>query len=168
MTGVELAGPLIKLAGALIKPILDVWQIVRGLLRKRDDNTFMVPKRTLILIPQTDPFSLVWNIAPAPDGGEASIIAVGLRFQATNIASCNVRPSDVRVNWPRNIEIIQKIILTAQEDDLIGPSDIGEVCIHLWLRPGWVKPGDDLPIHIGVVDQFNNQHRLKIRCRFAG
>jgi hypothetical protein len=141
-------------------------QLVKGLL-PRDDNTFRVPKRPLILIPDTNPFALRWGIVTAPDGSEVGI-HLSLTFQATNIASCKVRPSYVRVNWPRNIEIIQKHISTTQESNLIGPRQIGEVWISLLLRPSWVKPGDDLPIQIGVIDQFNNQHRLKLRCRFAG
>jgi hypothetical protein len=90
------------------------------------------------------------------------------------LPSCAVRPSDVRVNWPRNVEIIQKIIMTGRDEgdfryrNMIAAGDIDDVSICLFLRQSWAKPGDDLPIHIGVVDQFNNQHRLKIRCRFAG
>jgi hypothetical protein len=165
MTGVELAG-------ALIKPLYYLWQLVKGLLPKRNDGTFRVPKRTLILIADTHPFALRWSLATAPDGSDAGIF-LALSFQATNIVSCAVRPSDVRVNWPRNIEIIQKIIMTGSDDgysdrNMIEARHIGDVSISLLLRPSWTKPGDDLPIHIGVVDQFNNQHRLKLRCRFAG
>jgi len=72
------------------------------------------------------------------------------------------------VIWLRNIEIIQKTIMTSDDDDMIAPLHIGDVSISLILRPRWAKPGDELPIHIGVVDQFKNQHRLKIRVRFAG
>jgi hypothetical protein len=49
MTGVELAG-------VLIKPVYYLWQLVKGLLPKKDDDTFRVPKRTLILIPDTPPY----------------------------------------------------------------------------------------------------------------
>jgi hypothetical protein len=75
------------------------------------------------------------------------------------------------VLWPRNIEIIQKTIATADDTtgtsntrNLIGSRHIGDIAISLLLRPSWVKPDDDLPINIGVVDQFNNQHRLKARA----
>jgi hypothetical protein len=166
MTGIELAG-------ALMKPLYYLWQLARGLLPKRNDDTFRVPKRTLILLADTHPFALRWSSAAGPDGSDIGIFLV-LSFRATNIVSCAVRPSDVRVNWPRNIEIIHKTITTEGDDgahsdrNMIPPRHIGDVSISLLVRPCWAKVGDDLPIHIGVVDQFNNQHRLKLRCSFVG
>jgi len=54
-----------------------------------------------------------------PAGGAPDAIGVHLDFQATNVASCDVRPCDVQIIWPKNIEVVQKIILARSEDNYI-------------------------------------------------
>jgi hypothetical protein len=160
MTGLEIAE-------AVLKPIYYIYSLAKGLLPKGSDDTFRVPKKSLILIPETHPIALHWAMAKGP-GGAADAIAVHLDFQATNIASCDVRPCDVQIIWPKNIEILQKIILARSEDNFIPQRGIGEINITMILRPAWLKSGDDLHMKIGIVDQFNNHHRTKVRCRFVG
>jgi hypothetical protein len=160
MTGLEIAG-------AVLKPIYYVYSLAKSLLSKGRDDAFKAPKKSLISIPETHPIALHWGIAKA-HGGAPDAIGVHLDFQATNIAPCDIRPCDVQIIWPKNIEIVQKIILARSEDNFIPRRGIGEINITMILRPAWAKPGDDLHMKISIVDQFNNQHRTRVRCRFVG
>jgi hypothetical protein len=160
MTGLEIAG-------AVLKPIYYVYSLAKGLPSKKSDDSFKAPKKSLILIPDTHPIALHWGMAQAA-GGAADAIGVHLDFQATNVASCDVRPCDVQIIWPKNIEVVQKIIFARSEDNYIPQRSIGEINITMILRPAWVKSGDDLRMKISIVDQFNNPHPIKVRCRFIG
>jgi len=95
---------------------------------------------------------------------------IAVQLLSSSVAKRTIRDRRMTVQPPIGYRIVagEQRGHRVSTRNLIAPRQIGDVSISLLLRPNWVMPGDDLPIHIGVFDQFNNQHRLKIRCRYAG
>ncbi|WP_316191277.1 MULTISPECIES: hypothetical protein [unclassified Bradyrhizobium] len=164
MTGLEILG-------TLFKPVYSAFQIIHGLFTaKKNGGGFRVPRKTLILLPSNS-YPMHWGIAM---NGDVELMQISGSLQATNIAECAIRPSDIQVLWPRYTEAETKLLMVEGDDgmhssrNMIPRGAIGHISFTLILKPVWGKRGERLVAKLAVLDQFGNSHKIKLECRYMG
>jgi hypothetical protein len=159
----------------LVKPLFDGLRSVRDFFgpRKQEhkEHSIDIPKKTLILLPDVQPFPLIWAGAKWNDKDGMQISG---RLQATNTSKYNIRASGIRLLQPANVEVVNQMVLVrtpeshgSSQKHLIPAQSIGELSFMFIVMPVTGEPAQPLKVAISILDQFGNEHVVRnLECKF--
>jgi hypothetical protein len=161
----------------LAKPILDALKSARDLFRgnPKPANSIDIPKRTLIILPDSHSHSLIWGLATI-DSQDSNGMQISGRLQATNISNYAIRAAGIRVLKPRRLEIVTQLVTVEDAEtgmhgskNMIPRASIGEVSFTIIAKPIAGTPGKPIKCSIAIIDQFGNANVARnLEFKFVG
>lgn len=158
-----------------IKPLFDGLRSARDFFRggRKPQHSIDIPKKTLILLPDIDTYSLRWGLGKA---GEKQAMQIIGALQATNTSRYAIRVSGIKLLQPTDIDILTRIVTVEDFEsgmhstrNLFPAGQIGEVVFMFFVTPVKGTPGMPLRATISILDQFGNEHLMNdLEFKFIG
>ena len=156
----EIVIAVLTILGVVFGWFKSLYRFITGLLRKRPEGQIAVPKKTMILIPDTHEFAFNWSEGKI--GDEPAMLVSG-HFTATNISEFGVRAIALKVKEKVNHPMV---MMRNPKSNVYGAfmlphGNLSDISFNFWITPPTKVKGEPLTTSVAIIDQFGNEHWVK-------
>jgi hypothetical protein len=154
---------LLTILGIIFGWFVKAWRWCASLLRpKGSAGVIDVPKKTLILMPASQPNALWWHMGSRGDRPAMQIVG---DLNATNISRYCVSVMGAKLRKPR---AIGDALVSAHDDsgiystkNIIPQRGVSDLRFSFFVQPPVCEKGKPFKADVAIIDQFGNEHWLK-------
>lgn len=134
--------------------------LIKKLFTPREQITYKVPKKTIIILPLPGPKNTWWHMGSS--SGKPTMQVVG-RFRVTNITKYNILLTAVKMKKPK---LLGHVSVKDTKSDYYGSYMIPggtttDIHVDFWIMPPFKEEGERFFSDIAILDQFANEHWMK-------
>lgn len=149
--------PIIKEIVSLLRWILE---FIFGGRKKHDDSVFVIPKKTIAIVPLARTNACWWHMGSSGDKPAMQVVA---SYFVTNITKYNVIITVAKLQ--KSGTLGHADVKDSQSNYWgkysLPPGGSSELHMHFWVMPPFKEKGGQFTSDIIVIDQFGNGHNIK-------
>ena len=133
---------------------------LKKLFTPREQITYKIPKKTIIIVPTANPMSTRWHMGSS--SGKPAM-QIGGRFKVTNITKYNILLTVAEMKKPRMLGHVSVKDTESQYHGsyMIPGGATTDLSFDFWIMPPFKNKDEPFKADIAIWDQFANKHWIR-------
>ena len=134
--------------------------LLKKLFTPREQITFKIPKKTIVIIPTANPKNTWWHMGSS--SGKPAMQIAG-SFKVTNITKYNILLTAAEMKKARILGHVSVKDTKSQYHGsyMIPGGATTDLSFHFWIMPPFKDKDESFKADIAILDQFANKHWIR-------